>query len=328
MNDFSKLDIDQFRKEKESGAEVDHNGTHFYKCSPGSFGRFIKDWQDNKFKNQESNQKLSFPKPRDNSGKTNQNRYIKTMNSAEEKTKSFILDPIRETDHMGPLFIQQIQKALLEKMKFMPLFVIRAMYAFSDEKFINFIIEKSDTRDIIQMEIIKTNSKLINIFVECFSKIAEKIVEKYHRLVKMARDISRMNPEDLRINNIHNISFPISSEQRHLVYKDELEIQIISDSIDQIIIILKKRKTEIETELLKLNSHIHPKPIGGTFLIKQLYENKPKKYRVCAKMLQANEDPSRIFGYDPEAYEVYKRMNPEQSFKYLLPKRSRDRLLR
>ncbi len=151
----------------------------------------------------------------------------------------------------------------------------------------------------------------------------------------MARDLGNMNPEDMRINNPKNLPLPIQPIKpgnRSLDEKDEaqLEKEIIIASIERTISILQSRKKQLELDELELDIIKHPQPIGGSFLVQKVRENefKKKNYRVCAKMVGSNDPKESIWDYDPGAYEEWKRMNSQQTFDYLIPKRQREKLLK
>lgn len=47
---FSKIDLSEERIDILSGKETNKDGIHYYKCEPGSIGRFIKNAQKERFR--------------------------------------------------------------------------------------------------------------------------------------------------------------------------------------------------------------------------------------------------------------------------------------
>ncbi len=249
MTNFAKVDLSQYRQDIASGAEIDHNGHHIYKCAKGSIGRFIKDAQKQKYSDhdknrngQDSRHKIPFPKartllaveyygnneaniwdkrnPEPAENNNNYKRVFRRMDvgidprkddstatndidleslSTKSKMKTLVENPSKfysKDRYQQPgshtyvkshsmtnkneysNMVEKIQRTLLEKTKSMPLFITRAMFVFTDEENIHHIGRVSETEDILKYEEKKSNSDYVNIFVDSFFGIAQRMVEK------------------------------------------------------------------------------------------------------------------------------------------------------
>lgn len=411
MSGLAYIDLSAEREDIESGSELDRNGTHIHPCAPDSIGRFIKNYQKQKYieldkqnNNGNNRHRTVFPKSRTMGGvqyyseiqgniwdrrlpghvydeispDEAKHRIYKRMDSclylsssdygspsdysSEAKIKTLhedpemfykrdrLLDPntnltyvttdMMKKDDRYPdsylLFVARIQEKLLEKVKHMPTFVTTALYSYATKGNFLDLADKALARDFVLSEAEKSNSELEHVFVDEFYNISQIILDRYRRLTKYARELGRLNSEDMRVQNPKNLPLLVKpirpGENVRPDSRDEekMSIELITMTNSRVVNLIRDRKKNSEALQYEIDTkHRNPLPEGPVFTKKiRQNENKKKNYRPMGKRLQEGEDPRSLFGFDPDSLRYPDRpvLIPEPTFDCLLPKRQRENL--
>jgi hypothetical protein len=414
MSELTYIDLSAERQDVESGSELDRNGTQIRPCAPGSVGRYIKDYQKQKYIELDKrnngeffHRKTAFPKSRtmggvqyyseiqDNiwdrklpeheydelssseinhrvykrMGPSHENHHLGVTEygtpsdySSEAKIKTLyedpetfykrdrLLDPSTnftyittdtvQRDERYPtgylLFVSRIQEQLLQKVKSMPPFVVTALYRYANKDNFYDLAVKADAKEYVFSESEKSKSELERVFIDEFFNIAQIILDRYGRLTRYARDLGRLNPEDMRVQNPKNLPLlirPIRPGEKTNGSDNEENManELLSTTNDRMIEIMSERKRNSEALQYEIDvKHRNPRPEGPVFtkLIRQ-NEHKKNYRRMGSQRLKEGEDPRRLFGFDPDSLRYPDRpvWIPEPTFDSLLPKGQRDLLM-
>lgn len=330
MADFASIYLSDFKKELDSGSEVDHNGHRFHTFKKGSIGREIQKIKEEKYihKNKKNNSLSVTPhRPRisnflDRYGQKQEEELV-FLPSGKHRENFFCIPEHRD-------FIEQIKIEILHKIQKMPLYVLKAMEIFLDEINVTHILLQSNTMELFEKESKKSSSTFVILFVQCFYNNSCILSNQYEQRQKMSRSFSAMNKEDIRINNIRNVSH-CAFENIHL--SDQVK-KIVSQSTQHCIDLLMNKKDELEErakELTKIKnplfySKLETKPI--TIRNKESFKC---NHRVSkSEFLDEKDDPRTLSHFDPSCmirsengYQLPQKRNPDE---YFLPKRQRERI--
>lgn len=108
------------------------------------------------------------------------------------------------------LLILRIHTRLHEKMNNMPLFVTEALdYFCTFDNIISLAKNVEGGYEILDNESKKSNSTLEKIIENSFLNISKTCFQKYQWLLKYARDLGSIDPEEFNRQNPHKLQFPI-----------------------------------------------------------------------------------------------------------------------